>query len=215
MTGTTQTIFVDTVNAPGASCKGIDNKGREYYWMNTPSSTTVHKGDAPLKITCEKAGFRKTVFTVDEGISGAILGNIIAGGLIGVVVDSASGAAEEYPSVVKFPMEPDDSVPEETKEQYRAAKRKLEEEAFTGKNSKVQPGSGLEKDSPQATSTVTASSPQPKVAPASAHKPVDSNAMTLKIEEQLKLLRKLRQKNLITEEDYQKAKKEALRKLTE
>ena len=101
MTGTTQTIFVDTVNAPGASCKGIDNKGREYYWMNTPSSTTVHKGDAPLKITCEKAGFRKTVFTVDEGISGATLGNIIAGGLIGVVVDSASGAAEEYPSVVK------------------------------------------------------------------------------------------------------------------
>jgi len=217
--GTTQAIFVDTVNAPGASCKGIDNKGREYYWTNTPSSSWVHKGDGPLKITCEKAGFKETFFTVNEGTSGAILSNFsvggIAGGLIGMLVDSASGAAQEYPSVVKFPMEPVDSASEETKEQYRAAKRKLEEEALTGKNSKVQPGGGLKEEPSEATSTVSVSSPQPKVAPASTPKPVDSNAVTMKIEEQLEQLRELRQKHLITEEDYQKAKKDVLKKLTE
>jgi len=213
--GTTQTIFVDTVNAPGANCKGIDTKGREYYWTNTPSSSWVHKGDGPLKITCEKPGFRETVFTVDEEISGAIVGNLIAGGLIGVLVDSASGAAQEYPSVVKFPMEPVDSAPEETKEQYTAAKRKLEEEALTGKNSNEQQGGELEKDPSQATSTVSVSSPQPTVVPASTPRPVDFNAVTLKIEEQLEQLRELHQKHLITEEDYQKAKKDVLRKLTE
>ena len=117
--------------------------------------------------------------------------------------------------VVKFPMEPDDSASEETKEQYRVAKRTLEEEASAGKNSKVRPGGELEKEATEVTSTESMSSPQPKVAPASTPKLVDSNAMTLKIEEQLEQLRDLRQKHLITEEDYQKAKKDVLKKLTE
>jgi len=211
ISGTTQTIFVDTVNAPGANCKGIDKKGREYYWTNTPSSTTVHKGDAPLKITCEKPEFKRTVFTVEEGISDALSGNIVAGGLIGVLVDSATGAAQEYPSVVKFPMEPDDSASEETKEQYTAAKRKLREEALPVRTWVLPPPD----QATVVTSTESMSSPQSNVVPASTPKPVDSNAMTLKIEEHLEQLRELRQKHLITEEDYLKAKKDVLRKLTE
>jgi len=49
---------------------------------------------------------------------------------------------------------------------------------------------------------------------AAVPKQVDSDAMTSNIEEQLKQLQELRQKNLITEEDYKNAKKEALRKFT-
>ena len=85
---------------------------------------------------------------------------------------------------------------------------------MTGEKSKELQGGELEEETPEATS-VSITSPQPKVVPVFTAKPVDSNAVTLKIEEQLEQLQELHQKHLISEEDYQKAKKEALRKLTE
>lgn len=112
--GTTQSIMVDTFNAQGATCKGVDKRGREYYWANTPSSTTVQKGDGPMTITCEKKGFKKTVHTIDETVTGATFGNIVAGGVVGFLVDATSGAAQEYPTMVKFPLQPED--PSEVKE---------------------------------------------------------------------------------------------------
>lgn len=126
--GTSQSVTVDTFNAPGATCKGIDKKGREYYWVNTPASATVQKGDAPLVITCEKTGFKKTVYTMDETINAATFGNIIAGGLVGVLVDATSGAAQEYQSIARFPLEPDDNASEQIKEEYKKAKLKLVQE---------------------------------------------------------------------------------------
>ena len=128
LTGTTQSLFVDTMNVSGASCKGVDNNGREYYWLNTPSATSVQKGDAPLVITCEKPGFKKTVYTVDETVHGATFANIILGGGVGIFVDIASGAAQKYPGTVRFPMEPDDAASQEAKDAYQKAKQQLEEE---------------------------------------------------------------------------------------
>ncbi len=54
VSGTSQTITVDVLNAKGAMCKGIDKRGRSYTWASTPSATTVHKGDGPIVLTCEK-----------------------------------------------------------------------------------------------------------------------------------------------------------------
>lgn len=126
--GTSQSVTVDTFNAPGATCKGTDSKGREYYWVNTPASATVQKGDAPLVITCEKPGFKKTVHTLDESVNSATFGNIIAGGVVGVLVDATSGAAQEYPSMARFPLEPDDNASEQVKEEYKKARSKLAQE---------------------------------------------------------------------------------------
>ena len=121
--GTTQSILVDTFNAPGATCKGVDKRGREYYWVNTPSASTVQKGDGPMSIACEKTGFKKTVHTIDETLVGTTFGNIILGGGVGIFIDAASGAAQEYPTLVRFPLEPDDSAPPEVKEVYNKAKQ--------------------------------------------------------------------------------------------
>jgi hypothetical protein len=123
--GTTQSVLIDTFNAPGATCKGVDKKGREYYWVNTPSATTVQKGDGPMNITCEKPGFKKTIHTFDETLTGATFGNIILGGGIGFLVDATSGAAQEYPSVVKFPLVPDDNASTEAKEAYEKARQEM------------------------------------------------------------------------------------------
>ena len=188
-TGTTQSILVDTFNAHGANCKGVDSKGRVYYRPNTPSSTTVQKGDAPMVLTCEKPGFKKTVHIVDETFVGATLGNIILGGGVGILVDAVSGAAQKYPNIVKFPMEPDESAPRKVKTTYQNIKAKLASEA-------------------------TASSSQVEASPSSVTKPVEQREEPSFIEGRLKKLIELRQKNLITEEEYQETKSILLKNLT-
>lgn len=127
VTGTSQSILIDVINAKGASCTGIDKRGRRYNWPNTPSATTVHKGDGPIVLTCEKKGFKKTTHLFDETLVGATLGNIILGGGIGILIDAASGAAQEYPSKVSVIMEPDDSAPDTLKKRYEELKKELAE----------------------------------------------------------------------------------------
>ncbi len=129
--GTTQALLVDPTNAAGANCRGTDRKGREYRWVNTPDATYVRRGAAPLIISCEKSGFKKTIFTVEETITGFTVGNIITGGPLGLIIDIASGAASEYPVIVRFLLEPDDSASEKVKKEYQAAKKKLLEEQRT------------------------------------------------------------------------------------
>ena len=127
VSGTSQSILVDVINAKGASCSGIDKRGKQYHWVNTPSATTVHKGDGPMVLTCEKNGFKKTTHSFDETLVGATLGNIILGGGIGILVDAVSGAAQEYPSKVSVIMEPEDSAPDAIKKQYQELKKELAE----------------------------------------------------------------------------------------
>ena len=128
MTGTTQSVSVEIANAPGAKCAGIDNQERKYYWNGTPSSVMVKKGDGPMKLTCEKAGFKTGHFEFDETFQGATLGNILLGGGIGLIVDAASGAAQEYPNSVKFVMEPLETASKDEKERYLRLKKEIEEE---------------------------------------------------------------------------------------
>ncbi len=125
VTGTSQSVTVDVLNAPGAKCKGIDKKGRVYFWYNTPAFATVHKGDGPITLTCEKSGFKKTVHSFDETLVGATLANIILGGGIGILIDAVSGAAQQYASYIQLVMEPLSSAALEEKLKYRKMKKDL------------------------------------------------------------------------------------------
>lgn len=126
--GTSQAILVDVLNAQGTLCRGTDKAGRQYIWADTPSSTTVHKGDGPMTLICEKEGFQKTTMTFDEELAGATMGNIILGGGIGILVDTMSGAAQEYPSKIQLVMKPLDTAPQAAHDDYQTWKEKLEVE---------------------------------------------------------------------------------------
>ena len=89
----------------------------------------VHKGDGPMVLTCTKKGFKKTLHTFDETFVGATLGNIILGGGIGILIDAASGAAQEYPAHVRVLMEPEDEASKSKKEEYAKLKKEIEEKA--------------------------------------------------------------------------------------
>lgn len=128
-TGTAQSILVDVLNVQGADCQGTDTKGRTYVWAKTPSSTTVHKGDGPLTLICEKEGFKTTAMQFDEEVAGATFGNILIGGGIGLAIDIASGAAQEYPSQVHLVMEPVETAPQSSKDDYEKWKKQLEKQA--------------------------------------------------------------------------------------
>ncbi len=127
--GTSQSVLVDILNAQGATCRGTDNKGRQYVWHETPASTTVHKGDGPMTLVCQKEGFKKATMQFDEEVTNATFGNILLGGGIGLVVDIASGAAQEYPSRIQLVMEPVESAEEAVKNDYKKWKTELDAKA--------------------------------------------------------------------------------------
>ncbi len=80
-----------------------------------------------MVLTCEKKGFKKTTHSFDETLVASTLGNIILGGGIGILVDAASGAAQEYPTKVSVIMEPEDSASDSLKKQYQELKKELAE----------------------------------------------------------------------------------------
>lgn len=136
MSGREQVISLDTVNVKGATCRGVDQAGAKYVWSNTPSSTTVIKGDGPLIIKCEAKGFKLTTLAVQEGTSGMVMGNVITLGL-GALVDLASGAAQPYPSVVKMVLEPDESGSKAAVAEYKAFVKQLKDEAKKAKEDEI------------------------------------------------------------------------------
>lgn len=106
ITGTTQTVTVDTPLLTGAKCSLTDMQKRSYHVTTTPASLVVEKGDGPMTIVCEKDGYEKTTALIDEEFAGATLGNILIGGGIGLLVDAASGAAQRYPDKLVVWMKP-------------------------------------------------------------------------------------------------------------
>lgn len=127
-TGTTQPFTVETAGLEGASCEMIDSKGARWTISGTPETREITKGDGPLTVTCSKAGYKTTSVDVAEGFAGATLGNVILGGGVGLIVDAASGAAQEYPDKVVVWMEPNSFKSTAAKEAWFAEKAAFEAE---------------------------------------------------------------------------------------
>jgi len=98
--GTTQDIALDT-NPQGGNCNVL-RAGAPVATITAPGIVKVGRGKERLTITCTKAPEfpTETAMTVDSKFNGATFGNILAGGVIGVVVDSSTGANYSYPDKV-------------------------------------------------------------------------------------------------------------------
>lgn len=99
--GTTQDIAVET-NPPGASCIVSRNGAQLAVLSATPGKVQVSRDKSPLMVSCTKAPEATTPVnqTVESKFNGATFGNILAGGVIGVVVDASTGANYTYPEQV-------------------------------------------------------------------------------------------------------------------
>lgn len=128
VSGTQQSIFVETPFTEGASCTLQDSKHGNWYLQSTPASISVLKGNGPMNITCKKQGFQTASVSVEDEFAGATLGNIILGGGIGVFVDAASGAAQKYPDKVVIWMKPQKWASTAQRKEWEDAKAAYEKE---------------------------------------------------------------------------------------
>jgi hypothetical protein len=105
-TGTTQPLTVTTkqngANVAGASCEMTNGKGT--YYVVTPGTVTVSRSYSDMVVVCKKDPLPDALMTVKSSVKAMAFGNIILGGLVGVVVDTSTGAAYDYPSTFELEM---------------------------------------------------------------------------------------------------------------
>lgn len=122
VSGTTQTIGVNT-DPEGADCQ-FTRKGVLVGRVNpTPGTIQVGKDYESVSVLCQKEGFDDTTGVIGSEFQAMTLGNILLGGLIGVVVDAASGAMTKYPEVVTFTLIPKMFDSEATRDKFFADMR--------------------------------------------------------------------------------------------
>jgi hypothetical protein len=108
--GTTQEVALNT-NPAGADC-GFYREGlRIAEVANTPGSALIKKTKRDITVICVKDGYQQATYLNHSGSAGATWGNVIAGGLIGWGVDSATGADNKYDGVVNLTLVPTQAAP--------------------------------------------------------------------------------------------------------
>jgi hypothetical protein len=122
VSGTTQTIGVNT-DPEGADCQ-FTRKGVLVGRVNpTPGTIQIGKDYESVSVLCQKEGFDDTAGVIGSEFQAMTLGNILLGGIIGVVVDAASGAMTKYPDVVTFTLIPKIFDSEATRDKFFADMR--------------------------------------------------------------------------------------------
>ena len=81
----------------GASCNLTNSEGT--FFVTTPGTVVVKQACGNLKINCTKPGYLKvSEAELEKSHKGTTWANIIAGGIVGYVIDRATGSACAYPA---------------------------------------------------------------------------------------------------------------------
>lgn len=107
ITGGDDEISVDTPGVAGAECELRRFTGAVHARVRTPGTIEIAKDSRDLEAVCAKDGFVESREVVESGFEPWFWGNILFGGLIGMVVDVATGGVNEYDDSVAIYMEPD------------------------------------------------------------------------------------------------------------
>lgn len=108
--GTSQEISIGTA-PPEASCK-LERDGVVIGLIpSTPGTAKIEKNKQNITITCEKEGYKDAVYNNKSDFAGATAGNILLGGIIGIGIDAATGAANKYENDVAIKLEPVETAP--------------------------------------------------------------------------------------------------------
>lgn len=102
--GTSQTIAIATPPTAGAMC--MLSSGQGNWTVMSPGAVSVEKSKEDIQVHCTKAGFQDGIGIIPSNFEGWTAGNLVFGGIIGVGVDAATGAINEYPHSYQVPMLP-------------------------------------------------------------------------------------------------------------
>lgn len=104
VSGSSQTLSVDTPGCAGARCELSNDKGK-YFVPSTPGTVTVNRSYNNLQVTCSREGATSDPLSVASTTKGMAFGNILFGGVIGAGVDIGTGAAYDYPQLISVAMQ--------------------------------------------------------------------------------------------------------------
>lgn len=100
--GSSQSIAVSTPPADGATCQLSSSQGN--WSVVSPGTVTVERSKDDIAVHCVKIGFADASTVIPSGFNAWTMGNLLLGGLIGLGVDAATGAINQYPSSFQVPM---------------------------------------------------------------------------------------------------------------
>ena len=103
--GTTQSIAVNTPGVAGATCH-LASSAIGSRTVVTPATLTVDKGQEGITVRCSKQCYQDGTGIIASNTEAMTAGNVIAGGIIGLGVDAASGAMNKYASETSIFMSP-------------------------------------------------------------------------------------------------------------
>ncbi len=104
--GGQQTVTVNTDPA-GASCS-LTRDGKPLAVVNpTPGSIPIEKASGDIAVACKKGGYKDAAGALASEFQAWTFGNVILGGIVGIVVDAASGAMHQYPAMLTITLEPE------------------------------------------------------------------------------------------------------------
>lgn len=117
VTGHLQSVTVKT-DPPGANCD-LTRKGKSVGVVNpTPGTVQLGKGASALDVSCKKPGYLDTSAKLSSSLQGWTLGNVILGGIVGIVVDAGSGAMHQYQPEISMKLLPESFGSEESRDAY-------------------------------------------------------------------------------------------------
>ncbi|MCG6871483.1 MAG: hypothetical protein LJE84_04255 [Gammaproteobacteria bacterium] len=117
---------LNVISDVSADCTFQDKLGQREFVA--PGDVAAQPRHGPGTLTCNKGGYRTATVTVEPQANSAVMGNLLVGGLIGLAVDSASGANKRYPKDVHVFMEPERFENDEAREAWFAARQRTLDE---------------------------------------------------------------------------------------
>ena len=102
--GQSQTIAITSPPVSGANCVLMSGQGN--WTVVTPGTVTVQRSKEDVIVRCTKDGYQEATSVIPSNFEGWTVGNLLLGGVIGLGVDAATGAINEYPNAFQVPMQP-------------------------------------------------------------------------------------------------------------
>lgn len=103
VSGNHQSVSIETPPQKNVTCSLTNDKGK-WFVNSTPGSVTVQQSFKDMVIHCEKDGHPMGDSTISSRVKPMYFGNIIFGGIIGLIVDGSDGAGFGYPTNITVPV---------------------------------------------------------------------------------------------------------------
>jgi len=102
--GSSETIAINTIPGVRAACT-LSN-GRGTWRVATPGRVRVKRSMDDMDVTCSSPGYTDAEGTIPSDFQTWTLGNLLIGGLVGLIVDWSTGAINDYDNRFEIPIYP-------------------------------------------------------------------------------------------------------------